>query len=522
MLGAARLAQGQYTSDDGMQVLTRGPIHEAFAEAAMTGAVAGVVVKRVPPDPIAELPPVQRPEGYNVAWIPGYWSWDDDRNDFIWVSGVWRDLPPGRQWVPGYWTPAGRGAQWISGYWANAAQTEVSYLPAPPKSYESGPSSPSPGPNTIWSPGCWIWQQSGYAWQPGYWVAQQPDWVWSPAHYTWTPRGYVYVGGYWDHDIVHRGVMFAPIHYNRPVYTRPNYSYSPSTVIDLLVVAAALFVQPRTNHYYYSDYYDSRYERRGIYPWYSKQATRYGEDPLYAHYRSTQLRRDPDWVNHMAEQYRYRRDHVDARPPQTLAHQINIINNLKAKAPRDFVIGRHLADFIQSKTLPLRFTPVNVDERKQIERRGQEVNRFQLERRRLESAPVASGRTKAPPKTTQQPVRLRMPASPVAARPIQNVQGVKAPPPIPVAPKPQAIDRRGRPMKPQKVEAQPNVQPRPQRTETPQQMKPQRVESKPEVRSQQQPEPKAQSPRSDTNNRSDKHGRAHGKKDNKNKKRNDR
>ena len=50
-----------------------------------------------------------------MAWIPGYWAWDDERTDFLWVSGIWRALPPGRQWVPGYWGRSGQGAQWTSG-----------------------------------------------------------------------------------------------------------------------------------------------------------------------------------------------------------------------------------------------------------------------------------------------------------------------------------------------------------------------------------------------------------------------
>ncbi len=241
VLGAATAAQGQGTTEAGVQVLTRGPIHEAFAEASMTGATAGVVVPRTPYDPIIELPPDQRPEGNDVAWIPGYWSWDDDRSDFIWLSGVWRDLPPGRQWVPGYWAPVTGGSQWISGFWGDVAQNEVNYLPRPPRSLEAGPSSPAPGPDGVWSSGCWVWQQSRYDWQPGYWVVQQPDWVWSPARYTWTPQGYVYVPGYWDHDIVHRGVMFAPVYYEQPVYSRPNYSYSPNILIDLVAIAASSF-----------------------------------------------------------------------------------------------------------------------------------------------------------------------------------------------------------------------------------------------------------------------------------------
>ena len=480
VLGVATACQGQATTDAGVQVLTRGPVHEAFAEASMTGATAGVVITKAPPDPIAELPPDQRPEGDNVAWIPGYWSWDDDRSDFIWVSGVWRDLPPGRQWVPGYWTAVQGGSQWISGFWGDVAQTEVTYLPPPPEPLEAGPSSPAPRPDTLWTSGCWVWQDTRYAWQPGYWMAQQPDWIWVPAHYTWTPRGYVYVPGYWDHDIVHRGVMFAPVYYDQPIYTRANYYYSPSTVLDLAVILTSLFVQPRSHHYYYGDYYDRRYEEGGYYPWSSTQVTWYGDDPIYAHYRSRQLRQDPDWDVHVDEQYRYRREHVDARPPQTLALQVNIINNQRAGAPENVIIGRSLAEAAQSNTLPLRFTPVNMDERKQIETRGREVNRFQLERKRLETAPAAAAET-------AQPVRLQLPASPVAARSVEKVEGAKTPPPIPATPKPEAVRGKGRQEKPQKVEAKtetPKTQEKPAKAETTPSRtkeKPQRVQAKPKT-----------------------------------------
>src|SRR5580704_1381995 len=76
-----------------VEVLTRGPVHEAFAETVAFNPQPGVVVMRDCPAPIVELPPELKPEGANVTWIPGYWAWDDERNDFLWVSGIWRDLP---------------------------------------------------------------------------------------------------------------------------------------------------------------------------------------------------------------------------------------------------------------------------------------------------------------------------------------------------------------------------------------------------------------------------------------------
>src|SRR5262249_59410253 len=111
-LSAARPALAQ----DGVEVLARGPVHEAYAEPVDPRPSAGPVVPRQPPVPIEELPPEQRPEGEGVTWVAGYWSWDEERSDYIWVSGFWRTPPPGRVWVPGSWRPAGGGWQWVGGY----------------------------------------------------------------------------------------------------------------------------------------------------------------------------------------------------------------------------------------------------------------------------------------------------------------------------------------------------------------------------------------------------------------------
>src|SRR5690242_18352860 len=72
---------------EGVEVLTRGPIHEAFAS-PITGEVeAGLVVAKQPPGDIEEVPPEYRPEGDDVIWIPGYWAWEEERQDFVWISG---------------------------------------------------------------------------------------------------------------------------------------------------------------------------------------------------------------------------------------------------------------------------------------------------------------------------------------------------------------------------------------------------------------------------------------------------
>src|SRR4029079_16485828 len=104
---------------EGVEVLARGPIHEAYATTTEQPAASPLLTKR-PPDQVEELPPDQKPEGENVQFIPGYWSYDEERADFVWISGFWRATPPGRVWVPGSWRQAVGGWQWTAGFWQEA------------------------------------------------------------------------------------------------------------------------------------------------------------------------------------------------------------------------------------------------------------------------------------------------------------------------------------------------------------------------------------------------------------------
>jgi hypothetical protein len=140
------------------EVLTYGPLHEALAETISFAppAEAEIVESEEPPPAIEEVMPDDKPAGQDVVWIPGYWSWDDDRRSHIWVSGIWRRPPQNCRWVPGCWMRAAVGHyRWVSGFWMVSTGQPIQYLPAPPDSLEAGPLSPSPGSECIWMPGYW-------------------------------------------------------------------------------------------------------------------------------------------------------------------------------------------------------------------------------------------------------------------------------------------------------------------------------------------------------------------------------
>src|SRR5262245_52799750 len=75
--------------EPGIKVADKGPIHEAFAQPGAEVRGKGMTAPKAPPPPIPEVPPETKPDGENVKWVPGYWQWDAEKEDFLWVSGFW-------------------------------------------------------------------------------------------------------------------------------------------------------------------------------------------------------------------------------------------------------------------------------------------------------------------------------------------------------------------------------------------------------------------------------------------------
>jgi hypothetical protein len=400
------------------EVLTRGPLHEAFAEPVSFNPQPGIIVPKQPPGPIEEQPPDQKPEGQDVDWISGYWAWDDDRGDFLWVSGIYRVLPLGRQWVPGYWHRVPTGHQWVPGFWT-AVKSDVEYFPSPPKSIEVGPSSEPPSADHMWAPGHWTWHETRYVWRPGYWVVARPGWVWVPSHYLWTPRGYVFVPGYWDLVYERRGLVFAPVYFEPLVIVRPRFVYRPRVVISTGILTMHLFCRPAHYHYCFGDYYARSHLQVGIFPWFSFHVGRHGYCPAYAyHHWHHGHHRDVHWHLTVRREYEHRRDHAEARPPRTLVAQRTVINNIQNNVTvnrdvniQQMTLAQPLSQAAGNRETGVRLERVNRQEQTQFRERARDVQRFQAERGRLESS-VENGRSRD---RNEGPSRLEL-RSPVASR----------------------------------------------------------------------------------------------------------
>jgi len=497
------LQRGPPGAEEEMEVLTRGPVHEAFAETVTFDPEPGLVAPKPPPEAIEELPPDQKPDGANVDWIPGYWAWDDERNDFLWVSGLWRALPPGRQWVPGYWGRSAEGVQWTAGYWADAQESEVEYLPEPPATVEEGPSYAAPSADYIWAPGIWLWNQTRYAWQPGYWVIAQPDWTWVPAHYVWSPRGYVFVNGYYDYSVARRGVLFAPVYFTSSIYARSGFSYTPVAAINPGVFTSHLFLRPGYGHYYFGDYYGSNYASRGFSPWFTFYSSRRGYDPFYAHQRWSH-RNDRQWHQRVEADFVHRRDHEDARPPRTWTAQRALMTREAGSSQTSFVVAAPIEQLARSKDSPMRFQAVDASERQRLAKHGQEIQRFRQERQKLETRAGASTADRAKQADLAKqaaPARVKLPRSPLLAKSPDELGKDQAPPQLPLAPQP---DSR---LQPKQRTARSPQQPATARTATPRikepvgKLRPQPRVENPARKSQsalkpqaEQPSPKTQTP----------------------------
>jgi hypothetical protein len=401
-------------AQDGVQPQARGPVHEAFATPATGAPQPGPVVSKQPPAMIEEMPPETRPAGDNVQWYPGYWGWDEDTSDFLWVSGIWRTPPPGRQWVPGTWSPVSAGYQWSAGFWKPVEADDLHLVPEPPAPLaEAAP--PAPDDNSVLLPGGWVYRESRYVWRPCCWVPYRAGWVWVPGYYVCTPCGYVYVEGYWDYVLCDRGLLFAPVCIDYRVIRRGWY-YTPCYVVHDTCLLGALFV--RGGGYVFGDYYDSIHAGRGYVFWLDVRIGRRCIDPLFAyyahHYRRTAWEHDLRTLTSA----RFRGE--APRPPRTLADQQRLTVNLK-----DTVVLAPVTK-VNKKVMPL----VTLEKSRvlEIHESAAVYHEASKQRASAEGKLFAAGTTAKKPGDAAVSLKLDLPKGPV----VNTLPNGKTPPPLPV------------------------------------------------------------------------------------------
>jgi hypothetical protein len=415
-------------SQEQPEVLTRGPVHEAFAEPVDLQVQTGLVAPNQPPANIEETPPAERPTGEQFVWVPGYWAWDSERNGYIWVSGCWRAAPPNRYWMPGYWAKVSEGWEWIPGFWAPVTGVQqIEYLPAPPTLENVQPPGLSPSPDNIWVPPCWYWYQGRYILRPGYWLVAQEDWVWAPSHYVCTPRGYLFVTGCWDYSLTHRGVLFAPVYIPRHVYERPGFSLSLGVVVDIGMLKFGLFTSPSYCHYYFGDYYDNVYIGIGIYPWFECEQRHTWYDPLYEHTRWRHRIDEPRWAERERHDYDLRRADKDFRPPRTYREMETWQTRLPQPQRNSIQMAEPMRTVVADKSSTMKFEQIKAGARQQLSRQTTDVHNFGEQRSRWES--MSAGQKTIQPSTEHKglmtqphqsnltgPERVNIPSPPIADR----------------------------------------------------------------------------------------------------------
>src|SRR5205814_6457884 len=139
----------------------------------------------------------------------------------------------------------------------------------PPAPLETQSALTPPDDNSTYIPGYWSNQDATFVWRPGFYTPFRAGRIWIAPRYIWTPAGYIFVDGYWDYPLEDRGLLFAPVAFNRPLWLDPAWCYRPRFVVSIGAVLDSLFLRPGSCHYYFGDFYGPAYARLGFRPWHS-------------------------------------------------------------------------------------------------------------------------------------------------------------------------------------------------------------------------------------------------------------
>jgi hypothetical protein len=191
-----------------------------------------------PPAAIVERPAGARP-ARNAQWVPGYWDWDPDQHEYVWVGGSWQVPPAGSFWVNTRWVRDAAGWYRAPGFWSHrrdraVVTTEFDATPrpswektGPPADHPDDTPGLAPGPNFFFVPGHYEPAGDQLAWRTGFWARVQPGWDWVPPRWVRRPDGWQFRKGSWVVDPAVGGPIIS-----RRTTARPNPSSPPPAPIE--------------------------------------------------------------------------------------------------------------------------------------------------------------------------------------------------------------------------------------------------------------------------------------------------
>jgi hypothetical protein len=122
-------------------------------------------------------------------------------------------------------------------------------------------------------------------------------------------------------------LLFAPVAIDSDLALRPDWFFRPRYVVDDDCLQGALFVNSDCGHYYFGDYFDAGYRRRGFLSWLDFRFGRGCYDPLFGYYRSY-YGADSGWEVGLRDLYAGRFSGDLIRPPRTLIEQNTLVQNI--------------------------------------------------------------------------------------------------------------------------------------------------------------------------------------------------
>jgi len=182
------------------------------------------------------------------------------------------------------------------------------------------------------------------------------------------------------------------------LFGRPTYRYRPSICIDVANLWDNLFCRPQYGHYYFGDYYDPGYARRGIYPWFERNKAHNWYSPFCAYGEWRHEREQPRWLEGVRRDFDDRRAYKELRPAHTYQALEAEIRRQPERDRGRMAFAKPLTSYSANPKEGFRFERVNADARRKIIVEGRERHDLAIQRARWESSVTKPGKEFQPSK----------------------------------------------------------------------------------------------------------------------------